>query len=71
MIRLVGIGASAYVVSGVLPDVSGEHGVSLTATGQLARRPIVYAIGAPLLCAALDCVDASGAVDDHHPAELE
>jgi DHA1 family purine base/nucleoside efflux pump-like MFS transporter len=44
------VGTSAYVVSGVLPAVSGELGVSLTAAGQLATAfAIAYAIGAPLL----------------------
>jgi DHA1 family purine base/nucleoside efflux pump-like MFS transporter len=44
------VGTSAYVVSGVLPAVSGELGVSLTAAGQLATAfAIAYALGAPLL----------------------
>jgi MFS family permease len=44
------VGTSAFVVSGVLPAVSGELGVSLTAAGQLATAfAIAYAIGAPLL----------------------
>ncbi|GAA3083665.1 hypothetical protein GCM10010464_54660 [Pseudonocardia yunnanensis] len=46
------VGTSAYVVSGVLPAVSGELGVSLTAAGQLATAfSLAYAIGAPLLAA--------------------
>ncbi|WP_433278621.1 MFS transporter [Pseudonocardia xinjiangensis] len=44
------VGTSAYVVSGVLPAVSDELGVSLTAAGQLATAfALSYAIGAPLL----------------------
>jgi predicted MFS family arabinose efflux permease len=44
------VGTSAYVVSGVLPAVSGELGVSLTAAGQLATAfALSYAVGAPLL----------------------
>jgi DHA1 family purine base/nucleoside efflux pump-like MFS transporter len=46
------VGTSAYVVSGVLPAVSGELGVSLAAAGQLATAfAIAYAIGAPVLTA--------------------
>jgi MFS transporter, DHA1 family, purine base/nucleoside efflux pump len=44
------VGTSAYVVSGVLPAVSGELGVSLTAAGQLATAfALAYAVGAPVL----------------------
>jgi DHA1 family purine base/nucleoside efflux pump-like MFS transporter len=44
------VGTSAYVVSGVLPDVSAELGVSLTAAGQLATAfALSYAVGAPVL----------------------
>ncbi|GAA2794866.1 MFS transporter [Kribbella solani] len=44
------VGTSAYVVSGVLPDVSSELHVSLTAAGQLATAfSLSYAIGAPIL----------------------
>jgi predicted MFS family arabinose efflux permease len=44
------VGTSAYVVSGVLPAVSAELGVSLTAAGQLATAfALAYAVGAPLL----------------------
>jgi DHA1 family purine base/nucleoside efflux pump-like MFS transporter len=47
------VGTSAYVVSGVLPAVSNELGVSLTAAGQLATAfAIAYAVGAPLLTTA-------------------
>jgi MFS transporter, DHA1 family, purine base/nucleoside efflux pump len=47
------VGTSAYVVSGVLPAVSGRLGVSLSAAGQLATVfAIAYAIGAPLLTTA-------------------
>jgi DHA1 family purine base/nucleoside efflux pump-like MFS transporter len=44
------VGTSDFVVSGVLLDVSGKLGVSVTAAGQLATAfAIAYAIGAPLL----------------------
>jgi DHA1 family purine base/nucleoside efflux pump-like MFS transporter len=44
------VGTSAYVVSGVLPAVSGELGVSLTAAGQLTTAfALAYAVSAPLL----------------------
>jgi MFS transporter, DHA1 family, purine base/nucleoside efflux pump len=44
------VGTSAYVVSGVLPAVSSELNVSLTAAGQLATAfALSYAVGAPLL----------------------
>jgi predicted MFS family arabinose efflux permease len=44
------VGTSAYVVSGVLPAVSSELHVSLTAAGQLATAfALSYAVGAPLL----------------------
>lgn len=44
------VGTSAYVVSGVLPDVSAELHVSLTAAGQLATAfSLAYAVGAPIL----------------------
>ena len=44
------VGTSAYVVSGVLPAVSGQLGVSLSAAGQLATAfALAYAVGAPLL----------------------
>lgn len=44
------VGTSSYVVSGVLPDVSSELHVSLTAAGQLATAfSLSYAIGAPIL----------------------
>ena len=47
------VGTSAYVVSGVLPAVSAELDVSLTAAGQLATAfALSYAVGAPLLAAA-------------------
>lgn len=46
------VGTSAYVISGVLPAVSAELGVTLTAAGQLATAfALSYAIGAPLLAA--------------------
>jgi MFS transporter, DHA1 family, purine base/nucleoside efflux pump len=44
------VGTSAYVVSGVLPDVAAELDVSLGAAGQLATAfALSYAVGAPLL----------------------
>ncbi|OZM83781.1 MFS transporter [Pseudonocardia sp. MH-G8] len=44
------VGTSAYVVSGVLPTVSAELGVSLTAAGQLTTAfALAYAVSAPLL----------------------
>jgi DHA1 family purine base/nucleoside efflux pump-like MFS transporter len=44
------VGTSAYVVSGVLPAVSAEMDVSLTAAGQLTTAfAIAYALSAPLL----------------------
>ncbi len=44
------VGTSAYVVSGLLPAVSADLGVSLTAAGQLATAfALAYAVGAPLL----------------------
>jgi predicted MFS family arabinose efflux permease len=49
------VGTSAYVVAGVLPAVSAELDVSLTAAGQLTTAfALAYAIGAPLL-AVLTC----------------
>lgn len=44
------VGTSAYVVTGVLPAVSDELGVSVTTAGQLSTVfALSYAIGAPLL----------------------
>jgi MFS transporter, DHA1 family, purine base/nucleoside efflux pump len=44
------VGTSAYVVSGVLPAVSTELGVSVTAAGQLTTAfALAYAVSAPLL----------------------
>ena len=44
------VGSSAYVVSGVLPAVSAELDISLTAAGQLATAfAFAYAVSAPLL----------------------
>src|SRR3954468_6232434 len=44
------VGTSAYVVSGVLPAVSAELGVSLTAAGQLGTAfALACAGGAPVL----------------------
>ncbi len=43
-------GTSAYVVSGMLPAVAAELGVSLTAAGQLTTAfALAYALGAPVL----------------------
>jgi predicted MFS family arabinose efflux permease len=48
------VGTSAYVVSGVLPAVSTELGVSVAAAGQLATAfALAYAIGAPVLATVL------------------
>jgi len=47
------VGTSAYVVSGVLPAVSAELGVSVTAAGQLTTAfALAYAVSAPLLATA-------------------
>ena len=44
------VGTSAYVVSGVLPAVSAELGVTITAAGQLTTVfALAYAVSAPLL----------------------
>ncbi|WP_308257838.1 MFS transporter [Pseudonocardia lacus] len=44
------VGTSAYVISGVLPAVSAELGVSLTAAGQLVTAfALAVAVGAPVL----------------------
>lgn len=44
------VGTSAYVVTGVLPAVSAELGVSVTTAGQLSTVfALSYAVGAPLL----------------------
>ncbi|MHA6620148.1 MFS transporter [Pseudonocardia sp. DLS-67] len=47
------VGTSAYVVSGVLPAVSAELDVSVTAAGQLTTAfALAYAVSAPLLATA-------------------
>ncbi|MGI5128490.1 MFS transporter [Pseudonocardia sp. CA-107938] len=44
------VGTSAYVVAGVLPEISAETGVSVGAAGQLATAfSLAYAIGAPIV----------------------
>lgn len=44
------VGTSAYVTSGVLPDVAAELDVSVAAAGQLTTAfALSYALGAPLL----------------------
>jgi predicted MFS family arabinose efflux permease len=44
------VGTSAYVVSGVLPEISSELGVSVGAAGQLATAfSLAYAVGAPII----------------------
>lgn len=44
------VGTSAYVVSGVLPSVSADLNISLSAAGQLATAfALSYAVGAPVL----------------------
>jgi predicted MFS family arabinose efflux permease len=48
------VGTSAYVVSGVLPDVSADLGVTIAAAGQLATAfALAYAFGAPVLATLL------------------
>lgn len=48
------VGTSAYVVSGVLPAVSAQLGVSVAAAGQLATAfALSYAVGAPVLATVL------------------
>lgn len=48
------VGTSAYVVSGLLPDVSAELGVTIPAAGQLATAfALSYAVGAPVLATLL------------------
>jgi len=48
------VGTSAYVVSGVLPAVAAELGVSVAAAGQLATAfALAYAVGAPVLATVL------------------
>lgn len=44
------VGTTAYVVSGVLPEVAAELDVSVAAAGQLATAfALAYAVGAPVL----------------------
>jgi len=44
------VGTSAYVIAGVLPAVSAELGVSVTAAGQLTTAfALAYAVSAPVL----------------------
>ncbi|WP_236793443.1 MFS transporter [Amycolatopsis sp. GM8] len=47
------VGTSAYIVAGVLPQLSSGLGVSVSAAGQLATAfALAYAIGAPLVATA-------------------
>ena len=47
------VGTSAYVVSGMLPQVAADLGVSVAAAGQLSTAfALAYAIGAPVLAVA-------------------
>lgn len=44
------VGTSAYVVAGVLPEISAELGVSISAAGQLSTAfALAYAVGAPVV----------------------
>ncbi|SHL50696.1 Predicted arabinose efflux permease, MFS family [Pseudonocardia thermophila] len=44
------VGTSAYIVSGVLPEISAETGATPAAVGQLATAfSLAYAVGAPLV----------------------
>ena len=46
------VGTSGYIVSGVLPAVSGQLDVSISTAGQLGTAfAIAYAIASPLLAA--------------------
>lgn len=48
------VGTSAYVVAGLLPEISAALGVSISAAGQLTTAfALAYALGAPLLAAVL------------------
>ena len=48
------VGTSAYIVTGVLPAVSAELGVSVAAAGQLSTAfALAYAVGAPVLATVL------------------
>lgn len=48
------VGTSAYIVTGVLPAVAAELGVSVAAAGQLATAfALAYALGAPVLATVL------------------
>ena len=47
------VGTSAYVVSGMLPQVAADLGVSVAAAGQLSTAfALAYAVGAPVLAVA-------------------
>lgn len=48
------VGTSAYVVAGLLPEISAELGVSVSAAGQLTTAfALAYALGAPVLATLL------------------
>ncbi|MDN5933848.1 MAG: MFS transporter, partial [Pseudonocardia sp.] len=48
------VGTSAYVVAGLLPQISADLGVTIAAAGQLTTAfALAYAVGAPLLATAL------------------
>ncbi|WP_218605427.1 MFS transporter [Pseudonocardia abyssalis] len=55
------VGTSAYVVAGLLPQISAELGVSISAAGQLTTAfALAYALGAPLLATLLGRRDRRG-----------
>jgi predicted MFS family arabinose efflux permease len=48
------VGTSAYVVAGLLPEISADLGVTIAAAGQLTTAfALAYALGAPLLATLL------------------
>ena len=48
------VGTSAYVVAGLLPEISTELGVTVSAAGQLTSAfALAYAVGAPVLATLL------------------
>jgi predicted MFS family arabinose efflux permease len=52
------VGTSAYIVAGVLPQISLELGVSVSAAGQLATAfALAYAVSAPLMATLSGCWD--------------
>src|SRR4051812_31246998 len=48
------VGTDAFVIAGVLPGIAGDLNISQTVAGQLVTLfAIAYAVGSPLLSAAL------------------